>query len=99
MSFGGKGQSIFVGGPNEYSALSRDHRARDFLPHQSLCRSTASTDTQFQSAKSAAQIPRITAGELKSKLSTNEAVTILDVRDTNAMSTAMIKSKDQFTSE
>jgi len=51
-----------------------------------------STDTQFQSAKSAAQIPRITAGELKSKLSTNEAVTILDVRDTNGY----VNSNDQI---
>jgi rhodanese-related sulfurtransferase len=38
---------------------------------------------QVQEAKGAAQISRITARELKSKLSRNEAVTILDVRDTN----------------
>jgi hypothetical protein len=38
---------------------------------------------QIQSTRGASQISRITAGELKSKLSKNEAVTILDVRDTN----------------
>ena len=38
---------------------------------------------QIQTPKSIAQISRITAEELKSKLSKNEAVTILDVRDTN----------------
>jgi rhodanese-related sulfurtransferase len=47
---------------------------------------------QVQSVKSAAQISRITAGELKSKLSTNEVVTILDVRDTNSY----VNSSDQI---
>ena len=37
----------------------------------------------IQAANGNTQISRITAGELKSKLSRNEAVTILDVRDTN----------------
>lgn len=40
-------------------------------------------ETQVQAAESIAQISRITAEDLKSKLSRNEAVTILDVRDTN----------------
>ena len=47
---------------------------------------------QVQAAKSAAQISRITAAELKSKLSANEAVTILDVRDTNSY----VNSNDQI---
>lgn len=38
---------------------------------------------QIQEAKGITQISRITADELKSKLSRDEAVTILDVRDTN----------------
>jgi rhodanese-related sulfurtransferase len=45
-----------------------------------------------QAAQSASQISRITASELKSKLSANEAVTILDVRDTNSY----VNSNDQI---
>ena len=39
---------------------------------------------QIQAAQSSTQISRITADELKSKLSRNEAVTILDFRDTSS---------------
>lgn len=44
----------------------------------------APVQAHVQAVKSASQISRITASELKSKLSTNEAITILDVRDTNS---------------
>jgi len=50
------------------------------------------TQGQVQEARGAAQISRITAGELKAKLSRNEAVTILDVRDTNSY----VSSNDQI---
>jgi rhodanese-related sulfurtransferase len=42
-----------------------------------------SAGAPVQAGKSADQISRITAEELKSKLSRNEGVTILDVRDTD----------------
>jgi rhodanese-related sulfurtransferase len=52
----------------------------------------APANAYVQAAKGASQISRITAGELKSKLSANEAVTILDVRDTNSY----VGSNDQI---
>ena len=51
---------------------------------------------QSQAAKGITQISRITADELKSKLSRNEAVTILDVRDTNSYVNSNDRIKDSI---
>jgi len=54
-----------------------------FLIGSPYAEAITSADAQIQPEKSSEQISRITAEELKSKLSRNEAITILDVRDTN----------------